>query len=43
VCGSKSRFESSSEEKLTIVIVRPWKFPSHTTIFARPEGTPFTR
>ena len=33
---------SGSVEKLTIVIVRPWKLPAQTTIFARSSGTPLT-
>lgn len=30
-------------EKLTIVVVRPWKLLAATTIFAIPSGTPLTR
>ena len=42
VKGPKPVVADGSEENPTIVIVLPWKFPSHTTIFARPSGTPFT-
>ena len=42
VNGPKPVVADGSEENPTIVIVLPWKFPSHTTIFARPSGTPFT-
>ena len=31
-----------SDEKLTILIVRPWKLFSATMMFARPSGTPLT-
>ena len=31
-----------SSENETIVVVRPWKLPRQTTIFARPGATPFT-
>jgi hypothetical protein len=33
---------SGSVEKLTIVVVRPWKLPSNVTMLARPAGTPLT-
>jgi hypothetical protein len=42
VCGPKFRFDASSVENEMIVIVRPWKLPSATTIFARPSATPLT-
>ncbi|GAA3292273.1 hypothetical protein GCM10020295_11150 [Streptomyces cinereospinus] len=32
----------SSVEKLTIVVVRPWKLSAATTIVARSAGTPLT-
>ena len=42
-CTGRSRpAPSGSVEKLTIVVVRPWKLPSATTIFAWPSGTPLT-
>jgi hypothetical protein len=34
---------SSSSEKLMIVVVRPWKLPDATMIFAAPGRTPLTR
>ena len=34
--------DASSVEKLTIVIVRPWKLPLQTITFARSGVTPFT-
>jgi len=42
VYGPKSARESSSVEKLTIVVVRPWKFPLNTMITAWSAGTPLT-
>jgi hypothetical protein len=42
VKGPKPSRAESSVEKLTIVVVRPWKLPAATTICARPAGTPFT-
>ena len=42
VNGPKPFLESSSVEKLTIVIVRPWKLPLQTITFARSGVTPFT-
>lgn len=42
VYGPKSARASRSVEKLTIVVVRPWKLLPATTIFARPAGTPLT-
>jgi hypothetical protein len=43
VNGPKSARASSSSLKLTMVVVRPWKLPAITMIFARPAATPFTR
>jgi hypothetical protein len=43
VYGPKSSRASGSVEKLTIVVVRPWKLPSITTIVACSAGTPLTR
>ena len=43
VYGPKSAHASGSVEKLTIVVVRPWKLLSATTILAMPSGTPLTR
>ena len=34
--------KAATSEAEMIVVVRPWKLPSHTTISARPSGTPFT-
>ncbi len=42
VKGPKRLVESGSVEKPTIVVVRPWKFPSATMISAFGYGTPFT-
>lgn len=42
VNGPKPSRATGSVEKLTIVVVRPWKLPSATTIVARSAGTPFT-
>jgi hypothetical protein len=42
VNGPKPDRAVSSVEKLTIVVVRPWKLPSATTIVARSAGTPLT-
>ena len=41
--GPKSSRASGSVEKLTIVVVRPWKFPSNAMITAWSAGTPLTR
>ena len=42
-CRGRSRpAPAGSVEKLTIVVVRPWKLPSATTIVAWPSGTPLT-
>ena len=38
VYGPKSSRASGSVEKLTIVVVRPWKLPAATTILAWPAG-----
>lgn len=43
VYGPKSARASGSVEKLTIVVVRPWKLSEATMIFAMPSGTPLTR
>ena len=43
VYGPKSSRASGSVEKLTIVVVRPWKFPSNAMITASSAGTPLTR
>ncbi len=43
VYGPKSARASGSVEKLITVVVRPWKLPPATTIFAISPGTPFTR
>ena len=43
VNGPKPARACGSSLKLTIVVVRPWKLPSATTIVAAPSGTPFTR
>ena len=43
VYGPKSLRASGSVEKLMIVVVRPWKLPSATMIYAWPSGTPLTR
>ena len=40
VYGPKSARASGSEEKDTIVVVRPWKFPSNTTMTASSRRTP---
>ena len=40
--GPKSSRASGSVEKLTIVVVRPWKFPSNAMITAWSRGTPLT-
>ena len=40
VYGPKSARASGSEENDTIVVVRPWKFPSNTTMTASSCGTP---
>ena len=40
--GPKLERAATSSENETIVVVRPWKFPRQTTIFARPGATPFT-
>jgi len=42
VNGPNEAREPSSLEKLMIVVVRPWKFPSKATITASPSGTPLT-
>ena len=42
VNGPKNRRAVSSVEKLTIVVVRPWKLPSITTMVAWSSGTPLT-
>ncbi len=42
VNGPKPARAVSSVEKLTIVVVRPWKLSAATTIVARSAGTPFT-
>jgi hypothetical protein len=42
VYGPKSSRASGSVEKLTMVVVRPWKLFSATTIVAWPSGTPLT-
>jgi hypothetical protein len=42
VNGPKPPLVSGSLEKLTTVVVRPWKLSSATTIVASPSGTPFT-
>ena len=42
VYGPKLERAAASSENETIVVVRPWKFPRQTTIFARPGATPFT-
>jgi hypothetical protein len=42
VNGPKPPFAEGSSENPTIVTVRPWKFPSATTIFAR-SGRPPSR
>jgi hypothetical protein len=42
VNGPKPPRVSGSLEKLTIVVVRPWKLSSATTMVARPSGTPLT-
>ena len=40
VNGPKPSRASGSEEKPTIVVVRPWKLSSHTMISARSGATP---
>ena len=40
--GPKPARAVSSVEKLTIVVVRPWKLSAATTMVARSAGTPFT-
>src|SRR3974377_401736 len=42
VNGPKPSRAVGSDEKLTMLIVRPWKLSSATMIFARPAGTPLT-
>ncbi len=42
VNGPKPALAVSSVEKLTMVVVRPWKLSAATTIVARSAGTPFT-
>ncbi len=42
VKGPKPARAVSSVEKLTIVVVRPWKLSAATTIVARSAGTPLT-
>jgi hypothetical protein len=42
VYGPNPSRASGSVEKLTIVVVRPWKLPSNTTMTASPSGTPLT-
>jgi len=42
VSGPKLRVEPGSVEKLMMLIVRPWKFRSHTMTFARSGATPLT-
>jgi hypothetical protein len=42
VNGPKPSRYCASEEKPTMVVVRPWKFPEQTTISAWSCGTPFT-
>ncbi len=43
VYGPKSSCASGSSEKRTIVVVRPWKLPVMTMIFAASGATPLTR
>ncbi len=43
VYGPKSSRADGSSEKLMIVVVRPWKLPDATMMFARPSGTPLMR
>ena len=42
VYGPNPSRASGSVEKLMIVVVRPWKFPSNTMMMASPSGTPLT-
>jgi hypothetical protein len=41
VNGPKPVLATSSSENEMIVVVRPWKLPRQTMIFARPAATPF--
>ena len=40
--GPNEARASGSVEKLTIVVVRPWKLPSNAMITASSAGTPLT-
>ena len=43
VNGPKSVVATASPEKLMMVVVRPWKLPSATMMFALSCATPYTR